>query len=212
MIPFLMNGMPSLLQIRKGTIQSDHARALRKRLGEGKLIPVIRRIGHKERRKVNANLNNISRQIVEDAKRAKAIIVLGDLKGIRGRSRGRRMNRIVASMPYYKLTQMITYKAMWAGVSVAIVSEIGTSKTCHRCGEDGRRPHQGLFKCTSCGLEYNADLNGAINIAKRFSEQCLENGAAFDTALNSGAVKPCKVDQPPENLPASAEESVNAFT
>jgi len=55
-----------------------------------------------------------------------------------------------------------------------------------------------------CALEYNADLNGAINIAKRFSEQCLENGAAFDTALNSGAVKPCKVDQPPENLPARA--------
>jgi putative transposase len=91
---------------------------------------------------------------------------------------------------------------------VAIVSERGTSKTCHRCGEEGRRPHQGLFKCPSCRLEYNADLNGAINIAKRFSEQCLEDGAAFDTALNSGVVKPCKVDQSPENLPASVEESV----
>jgi hypothetical protein len=35
---------------------------------------VIRRIGHKERRKVNAVLHNISRQIVEDAKKADAII------------------------------------------------------------------------------------------------------------------------------------------
>lgn len=101
------------------------------------------------------------------------------------------MNRIVANMPYHKLTQMITYKAHWAGVPVAKVSERDTSRTCHRCRDPGSRPYQGLFKCPNCGLEYNADVNGAINIVKRFSEQCLENGAAFDTALNSGEMKPC---------------------
>jgi transposase len=101
------------------------------------------------------------------------------------------MNRIVSNMPYHKLTQMITYKAQWAGVPVVKISERDTSKTCHRCGERGSHPYQGLFKCSNCGLKYNVDLNGAINIARRFSEQCSGNGAAFDTALNSGEVKPC---------------------
>lgn len=101
------------------------------------------------------------------------------------------MNRIVSNMPYYALTQMITYKAHGKGIPVIKVNENGTSKTCHRCGEKGRRPFQGLFICSSCGLEYNADLNGAINIGKRFSEQVLKNGAVFDTALNSGDMKLC---------------------
>lgn len=165
-----------------------HYTWLRKRLGERKLLWVIRKVGHGERRKVNAILHNISRAIVDKAKVNKAVIVLGKLKGVRQRARGRRMNRIVASMPYYRLTQLITYKALWEGIPAIKISERNTSKTCHKCGKMGRRPSQGLFKCPNCGLEYNADLNGAINLAKRFSEQGLENGAVLDTALNSGVM------------------------
>ena len=57
-----------------------HYAWLRKRLGERKLLRVIRRIGHTERRKVNAILHNISRAIVSEAKNFKATIVLGNLK------------------------------------------------------------------------------------------------------------------------------------
>lgn len=168
-----------------------HYSWLRKRLGERKLLSVIKRIGSIEKRKVNAILHKISRDIVDEAKEHDAHIVIGELKGIRRSAKGRRMNRIVSNMPYYKLTQMIIYKAEWEGIQVVKVSERYTSKTCHRCGNRGKRPVQGLFVCPHCGLEYNADLNGAVNIAKRFSEQVLENGAVLDTAHNSGEVKPC---------------------
>lgn len=168
-----------------------HYAWLRKRLGGRKLLRVIKRIGHKEKRKVNAILHNVSKAIVDEAKRFKAVIVLGNLKGIRKNAKGRRMKRIVSNMPYYRLTQMITYKAEWEGVPVIKINERNTSKICHNCGEKGKRPFQGLFKCHNCGIEYNADLNGAINIAKRFSEQVLENGVAFDTALNYGDLKLC---------------------
>ena len=144
-----------------------HYAWLRKRLGERKLLTVIKRVGHVEKRRVNAILHKVSRDIVDEAKRTKATIVLGDLKGIRNRTKGRRMNRIVSNMPYYSLTQMITCKALWESIPIYKVNERNTSKTCHRCGAEGKRPFQGLFKCSGCGLEYNADLNGAVNIAKR---------------------------------------------
>lgn len=168
-----------------------HYAWLRKRLGERKLLKEIKRIGHKERRKVSDILHKVSYEVVELADQFSLTIVLGDLEGIRDRARGRRMNRIVANMPYYKLTRMITYKANWRGIPVIKLGEAYTSKSCHRCGERGTRPHQGLFKCQNCGLEYNADLNGAINIAERFREQALPDRGLIDHALNSGEMKPC---------------------
>lgn len=92
-------------------------------------------------------------------------------------------------MPYFKLSSYITYKASWAGVPVFKIKEAWTSKTCHKCGQIGERLSQGLFRCPSCNLVYNADLNGAINIAKRFSNYMLENGASLATPVNFPRVK-----------------------
>jgi putative transposase len=144
-----------------------HYAWVRKRLGERKLLGTIKKIGHTEKRKVNDACHKISRQIVNEAKETGSTIVLGDLRGIRQTAKGKRMNRIVSSMPYYKLTQFIKYKAAWDGIPVLIIPEAYTSKACHRCGCLGSRPYQGLFLCYSCGLRYSADLNGARNILKR---------------------------------------------
>ena len=76
-----------------------HYAWLRKRLGERKLLKEIKRIGHKERRKVSDILHKVSYEVVELADQFSLTIVLGDLEGIRDRARGRRMNRIVANMP-----------------------------------------------------------------------------------------------------------------
>jgi putative transposase len=146
-----------------------HYAWLRKRLGNKKALKTIRKVGHTEKRKVNAVLHKISRNIVNEAKREDAVVVLGDLSGIRqqAQKKGKRMRRIVGNMPFYRLTQMITYKAMLKGVVVVTTSEAYTSRTCHICGCEGDRVTQGLFVCCFCG-EYNADLNGAINIGKKF--------------------------------------------
>jgi putative transposase len=156
-----------------------HYAWLRKRLGERSLLRIIKKVGNTEKRKVNAVCHRISRQIVDEAKQTGSTIVLGDLKGIRQRARGKRMNRIVSSMPYYKLTQFIKYKAAWDGVAVLVISEAYTSKTCHRCGCLASRPYQGLFLCHSCGLRYSADLNGSRNILKRALGYIPSAGAAL---------------------------------
>ncbi len=79
------------------------------------------------------------------------------------------MNRIVSSMPYLKLSKMIEYKASWEGVPVIYANEAYTSRTCPRCSSEGRRPHQGLFRCHSCDYEANADYVGARNLAEMAS-------------------------------------------
>ncbi len=161
-----------------------HYAWLRKRLGERKLLGVMRKVKDTERRKVNTLCHQISYAIVMQAKASNAGIVLGDLKDIRSRARGRRMNRIIANMPYLKLTRQIEYKANWEGIPVYLVSERGTSKTCHSCGStDTSRILQSVFECHNCGLVYNADLNGAMNIAKRFWKQSSQNGATGSTPV-----------------------------
>jgi putative transposase len=152
-----------------------HYAWLRKRLGEKKALKTVRKIGDTERRKVNDACHKISHSIVEQAHENRARIVLGELKGIRGHAHGRRMNRIVSNMPYYRLTQQIMYKAAWLGIPVHMVSERDTSKTCHRCGSTNTtRIKQSIFHCHVCGLVYNADLNAAKNLVKRFLDQNVE--------------------------------------
>ena len=163
-----------------------HYAWLRRRLGEKKALKTIKKVGHTEKRKTNTILHKVSKAIVEEAQKENAIIVIGDLYGIRAKAKGKRFNRIVSNMSYYRLTKMVEYKAMLAGIPVITTSEAYTSRTCHICGCEGKRRSQGLFICPHCG-EYNADLNGAINIAKKL-ERSLGymplDGVACEPALN----------------------------
>ena len=143
-----------------------HYAWLRKRLQERKLLKEVKRIGAKEKRRINDILHKTSKEIVELADISNAYIVLGDLTGIRKRAKGKRFNRIVSNMPFYRLSKMIEYKAVQKGIHVITASEAYTSKTCHICGCEGKRRTQGLFVCKYHG-GYNADLNGAINIGKK---------------------------------------------
>jgi IS605 OrfB family transposase len=166
-----------------------HYAWLRKRLGERKALKTIRKVGHTEKRKVNAVLHKISKAIVEEAQRENAVIVIGNPCGIRQRARGKgkRFNRIVSNMPFHRLSMMIEYKAIQQGILVVSTSEAYTSRNCHVCGCDGERKSQGLFVCRHCG-EYNADLNGAINIGKKFERDLGYmplSGVACEPALNS---------------------------
>lgn len=149
----------------------EHYKLLRKRIGKAKVEKgrqVIERIGTAESRKVEDRLHKIANGIVEDATDRNALIVLGDLGGIReNNDKGRHANDKIHRFPFAKLRSFIEYKAREAGIEVLTVDEAYTSQYCNRCAEEGRRPSQGLFECPHCGLEDNADKNGALNIAKR---------------------------------------------
>ncbi|MEM2087714.1 MAG: transposase [Thermoproteota archaeon] len=139
---------------------------LRRSLAIKKAYGAIKKIGDKERRIVNDILHKISREIVNEALETDAMIVIGNLKGIRKSDRGRRFNRKINEFPYYKLSRLIEYKAKWLGIKVARVNERNTSMLCHRCGSRGIRKGS-AFKCPHCKYSCNADYNGAMNIMKR---------------------------------------------
>jgi len=55
------------------------------------------------------------------------------------------------------------------GIEVELVPEYYTSKECSICGEvhDNSRVYRGLYICNKTGKKINADVNAAINIARR---------------------------------------------
>ena len=155
-----------------------HYSYLRKKLGNKKLLKKIKEINDKEKRIIEQELHKISKGIVSDAVKTKSVIVIGNLKGIRKKNRGRKINRILGNMPYFRLTKFIEYKAMQQGIKVIKVKEYKTSITCSKCSKEGIRINQGLFKCNNCRYEVNADFNASINILKMSSNYMLDGRAA----------------------------------
>lgn len=143
---------------------------LRRKLGQKKALYKIKSMKDSEFKQVNHGLHKISKEIVDEALRTNAVIVVGKLKGIRQRVKGgRRVRRLVNNFPYYRLVQYIRYKAEWLGIKVMEISEAYTSQTCHNCHKRDKtaRKTQGLFRCSNCGVETNADYNGSMNIMQR---------------------------------------------
>jgi len=163
-----------------------HYDEIRIRLQEKRAYRSLRRIKNKEHRVVEDRLHKISRSIVEEAKERNALLVIGDLNGIEDSDKGAEMNRRLSQIPHYKLKRFIKYKARWEGIAVVEVDEYMTSQTCSRCGnKNTTRQGQGRFLCDECGLDDNADKNGAANIAKRGLGKSIERplsslGASVD--------------------------------
>ncbi len=88
-----------------------------------------------------------------------------DLKGIRNKRRGKKLNSWISNWSYYQLQQLITYKAERKGIEVIKVSPAFTSQICSRCGKLGSRI-KGFFSCVSCGFSLHADLNASRNLAQ----------------------------------------------
>ncbi|MDP3918428.1 MAG: zinc ribbon domain-containing protein [Nanoarchaeota archaeon] len=57
------------------------------------------------------------------------------------------------------------------GIEAVPINEYNTSKQCNKCKSMNTiRPYKNnysLFKCKNCGIEANADINGARNIARK---------------------------------------------
>lgn len=120
----------------------------------------------------------MTKKVVDIAvKQGVETIVIGDLKNIRQKANfGRKTNQKLHSLPFAKLVELVSYKANEKGISVAFESEAYTSQTCSKCkpfpskthAVKSNRKHRGLYICKDCHATINADVNGAINISKKY--------------------------------------------
>lgn len=87
---------------------------------------------------------------------------------------GKKTNQNFVSIPYNSFIEKIAYKCEVYGIKLHLTEESHTSKCDHLAGEEmkhqerylGERINRGLFK-SSTGKYINADLNGAIGIARK---------------------------------------------
>ncbi|WP_276256497.1 RNA-guided endonuclease InsQ/TnpB family protein [Halomontanus rarus] len=150
----------------------EHYKQLRKSIGKAKVrsgAQVIERLGAKESRTVEHELHQVANELVARAGKRNAVIVFGDMTGLRfDNDKGRYVNDKTHKMPYAKLATILTYKAHLDGRECIPVKEYDTSVTCWRCGsQNTSREVQGRVECHDCGLDDNGDKNGASNIGKR---------------------------------------------
>jgi putative transposase len=125
------------------------------------------KVSGREARHVEHINHQISKEIVEDAKKANAfVIVMEDLTNIRENIRAeKRVRTRLHRWPFRQLQTFIAYKAEAAGIAVRYENPAYTSVTCSQCLSMGERKKY-QFKCSNCGLLAHADCNASRNLAK----------------------------------------------
>jgi len=174
------------------TYKSNHFFRLRKALqakGTPSAKKVLKRISGREKLFKLDYLHQKSKELVKHVSRLQnPCIVFEKLQGIREqKSKGRKMNRKLSTWAFRKFQELVTYKANQIGIPVVFVDARYTSQKCSRCGNILKSQRTGnIFKCKACGFELNADLNGARNIRKNFTEgQAPQVGLKVNQPLSS---------------------------
>lgn len=153
----------------------------------------------KRRNKINDYLHKASRYIVNQlVSNDVTELVIGynagwkqDIKlGRAGHSR-KEGNQRFQFIPFYKFISMLVYKCALAGILVTTNEESYTSKCSFLDNEEickheeykGKRVRRGLFRASD-GRLINADVNGALNILKKYVEKVVRNKEGILNSLD----------------------------
>jgi putative transposase len=112
--------------------------------------------------------HKVSRAVVDYAvERRAGTLAIGDVRDV---ANGKRLiaksQQKIGLWSHGKTREYITYKAKTEGISVELVDEHSTSKTCPRC-EHHHKPTGRAYRCSRCGLVAHRDAVGAVNSLSR---------------------------------------------
>ncbi|WP_297503218.1 transposase [Thermococcus sp.] len=168
---FLVNGRPlKAIDFYFRKVIADYQSKLNK--SGAKKSRKLKRMHEKAKLQARHYINTAVRQTLERLYRlGVSRIVVGYPKGIsRNSDKGKKQNFLLSHVWQFNMViQRLKEVSEEYGISVVVVDEAFTSKTCPVCG----KPHEearfvrGLFKCPTTGLVFNADLVGAFNILKK---------------------------------------------
>lgn len=115
-------------------------------------------------------------------------LVLENLKSIKVKKNKYKNNNRISQYPWYKLQEILTYKAPLYGKTVIKVAAAYTSQIdCRTDQYDGKR--NGRVYVGKDGIHLDADINAACNIAKRSKLPCsIRNYFTWQATVNSPIV------------------------
>lgn len=133
---------------------------------------ISQKLGKRQKNRVKQFLHNISKNVVDNAKETRSMIIFENIKGIRklyrkGNGQGRNYRRKLNSWSFYELQRQIQYKARWEGIPVKFVDPRRTSKLCPKCGKRIQEDKQNRRKvwCSNCMIQMDRDVIASMNIA-----------------------------------------------
>ncbi|MFE9957312.1 RNA-guided endonuclease InsQ/TnpB family protein [Micromonospora sp. NPDC005299] len=119
-------------------------------------------------RRVRQAQHEAARQVVSWAVRQRVgVLRVGDSRGVLDLPAGRRHNLRLRQWQIGRLMQILTDKAVLAGITVHLVDERGTSSTCPACRRRVPKPRGRTLTCPHCTFAGHRDLVAAATIATR---------------------------------------------
>lgn len=154
------------LRYIKRCLQSKGTKSSRKHL---------KKLRNKERNKNKNQTHLVANEIL---KTSANLISLENLKGIKAKKHKNQNKNAISQVPFFELRRVLTYKAKNMGKSVCLVSPAYTSQIDSVSGiREGER--RGVRFYAKSGMVYDADINAAINIARR-SKHPISQGNLLD--------------------------------
>ena len=87
---------------------------------------------------------------------------------VRGMMKNRHLSQAISEQKFYEFKRQIKYKCERYGIEFVEVDRFyASSKTCSHCGhvKADLKLSDRIFRCPTCGLEIDRDLNAAKNLA-----------------------------------------------
>lgn len=123
----------------------------------------------KKTHKITNIRNDYIHKVTTDiVKREPSFIVLEDLN-VSGMMKNKHIAKSVQQQNFYKLREILTYKAEQAGIKLVIADRFyPSSKLFSNCGaiKHNLKLTERTYLCNNCGLEVDRDLNASLNLCR----------------------------------------------
>ncbi|WXG46379.1 MAG: transposase [Candidatus Atabeyarchaeum deiterrae] len=177
----------SFLTIRDGEKKNrlDRLNRLVSELQQAEKYETLRRLRHK-RKQVAVYFDRLSAKTLADMCGG-CLLVVGHPKGVKysnfkGNGK-KKLRKVLTRWSYARLIRFIVEERAERGLSTAVVDERWTSKTCWKCrSRHTLRMNQSTLFCRHCGMTFNADYNGALNIGLPYLAKAAGRRAADEPA------------------------------
>ena len=185
-------------------IKRLHTAVTRKKKGSQNRKKAARRLGT-QYHKVATQRADTLHQFTSRLAKTKSVVVIEDLN-VSGMLRNHHLAQAIGDVGWGEFRRQLAYKAAWYGCRVVVADRwFASSKTCSGCGwgDEQLTLADRTFRCQSCGLILDRDLNAAINLSKLAASSADSQNACGEGSAGGGlrpAVKLPSVKQEPDTI------------